>query len=585
MIEMKLYRPNKDYLIYLASIDDKIINSKNIIGVPLRLNELIYFLPITSPIEGGFDDGKSKKSSPTIMKMIDVKNGTCYGRCLFSNMFAIPYKELEVIDISNFEQDKMILMEKKLEFIRKNQKRILKSANMIFKQKIKNYDQRYLKATVNFTKIEEAALRWEIQKYGKHYNSFPDQIYFLTNPNTEGISEYYLMNKKMKVAKISFDNATQKVDRLIEIFNEEYAPFECFYKGELSSEEITTWFKGRGIPSWRDGLDDLLENLGIKDKDVLLNKAYGLSLSDQYWLNPVERYLDWDDINFFDHDFNSRDFVEASFDDKFIDNNVDFYSPNNTSDGMLKKAWIVGNDKKRYLLKSSFKQKGLEPFNEILSGMIAEVIGLKHVSYTIEIMSKTALSKCECFIDKETEFISAYAVLRKMETNMKDDEILIMKKYVDILSKNGIDNVEEKLAKMFILDYLMINQDRHLGNFGIVRNVDSLRWLDVAPNFDSGQSMCSQKDVYEMNFENAFGCFFNHKNIDFEGILDYALKLCPKIEVDFIKLQRTPFEWKKELLKYQYVSLIDDEKIDILIEGLKLRISKLKNKLIDNGLT
>ena len=34
-------------------------------------------------------------------------------------------------------------------------------------------------------------------------------------------------------------------------------------------------------------------------------------------------------------------------------------------------------------------------------------------------------------------------------------------------------------------------------------------------------------------------------------------------------------------MKYQYVSLISDEKIDVLIEGLKLRIAKLKENLFN----
>ena len=90
----------------------------------------------------------------------------------------------------------------------------------------------------------------------------------------------------------------------------------------------------------------------------------------------------------------------ASFEDKFVDNRaVDFYSPNNTSDGMLKKAWIVGEDNQRYLLKGSFKRKGLEPFNEVLSGMIAQAINLEYIPYTIEVMNKTLFSKCKCFID------------------------------------------------------------------------------------------------------------------------------------------------------------------------------------------
>ena len=46
---MRLYRPKSDYIQYLFARDKRIINSENTIGVPIRLNELIYFLPIDSP--------------------------------------------------------------------------------------------------------------------------------------------------------------------------------------------------------------------------------------------------------------------------------------------------------------------------------------------------------------------------------------------------------------------------------------------------------------------------------------------------------------------------------------------------------
>ena len=43
-------------------------------------------------------------------------------------------------------------------------------------------------------------------------------------------------------------------------------------------------------------------------------------------MNPVERLMGWKDINFFDHDFNSQDFIDASFEYKFVDNiSLDFY--------------------------------------------------------------------------------------------------------------------------------------------------------------------------------------------------------------------------------------------------------------------
>ena len=42
---------------------------------------------------------------------------------------------------------------------------------------------------------------------------------------------------------------------------------------------------------------------------------------------------------------------------------------------------------------------------------------------------------------------------------------------------------------MILLDYLIMNVDRHLNNLGIIRDVNTLRWLRVAPIFDSGEAM------------------------------------------------------------------------------------------------
>ncbi len=44
-----------------------------------------------------------------------------------------------------------------------------------------------------------------------------------------------------------------------------------------------------------------------------------------------------------------------------------------------------------------------------------------------------------------------------------------------------------------MFDYLMANTDRHFGNFGVIRNVDTLEWVGPAPIFDSGTSLWHDK--------------------------------------------------------------------------------------------
>ena len=42
---------------------------------------------------------------------------------------------------------------------------------------------------------------------------------------------------------------------------------------------------------------------------------------------------------------------------------------------------------------------------------------------------------------------------------------------------------------MLCVDFLVANSDRHLNNFGILRDTKSLEWKSMAPVFDSGNSL------------------------------------------------------------------------------------------------
>ena len=105
--------------------------------------------------------------------------------------------------------------------------------------------------------------------------------------------------------------------------------------------------------------------------------------------------------------------------------------------------------------------------------------------YTIDIYKDTLVSKCPCFIDKNTEFISCFQV----ESGIEKDNISDYEKYVAKLEEKGIKDARIKIENMFILDFFMLNDDRHLNNFGIIGDVNNLKWLDVVPIFDNGQSL------------------------------------------------------------------------------------------------
>lgn len=40
-----------------------------------------------------------------------------------------------------------------------------------------------------------------------------------------------------------------------------------------------------------------------------------------------------------------------------------------------------------------------------------------------------------------------------------------------------------------MLDFILANEGRHLGDFGVIRNLDTLEWESVCPVFDTGRSL------------------------------------------------------------------------------------------------
>ena len=113
-----------------------------------------------------------------------------------------------------------------------------------------------------------------------------------------------LMNKDVEVMTLEYDSISCSFTKIYNVSNMEYAPYiisRISNDNDALLKRASRWFLGRGIPSWRDRLDLLLHRLNIIAPNELLNKAFGLSLSDQYWLKPFDTNIKYDDVNFFDN--------------------------------------------------------------------------------------------------------------------------------------------------------------------------------------------------------------------------------------------------------------------------------------------
>lgn len=366
------------------------------------------------------------------------------------------------------------------------------------------------------------------------------------------------MNKNTPVLEVEYMSGVGVFTNIYALYNTDYMPYHLY----VSCIELSEWFKNRGIPSFRDQLDLLMHRLNVHAPSELLDKAFDLSLSDQYWLKPIDLNISHDKINFFENDFEYAPFMDASLskNTNCIQNESSLYSPNNTTDGMLRKAWII-EDGIRYLLKGGYKNETLQPFNEVLASEICRRLGFDHVEYTLAIYKDMVVSKCPCFIDINTELVTGRQVTGRQ---IMDDSIDDYDSYIKKLESEGIEDARIKMENMFILDYLMLNEDRHLNNFGIIRNVNTLKWVDVAPIFDNGQSL-------NIQYDGEYKFFYEIK--PFKEIIQVIQDL-NRIDID--KLQDLP-AWFDDLLhQYHHMTYYSDQRIHKLCILLNRQIHNLK---------
>ena len=129
---------------------------------------------------------------------------------------------------------------------------------------------------------------------------------------------------------------------------------------------------------------------------------------------------------------------------------------------------------------------------------------------------------------------------------------------------------------MFILDYLILNEDRHLNNFGIIRDVNTLKWIDITPIFDNGQSL----NILDYNdcelVINGQGRFF-HSVLDFDLIIS---KIKDIKRIDLSKLDDVVLKFEEVLHKYQEITKMTDRRINNICTLLMSRINKLR-RIID----
>ncbi len=321
---------------------------------------------------------------------------------------------------------------------------------------------------------------------------------------------YTLMHGEVEVADL--DIGGSGISSIASIRSPDHMPIGTVTKNGGDRHALNEWWTGLCIPDSRRGLGCLLVELSIGGPTEILTESLGLSLSDQYWIRPADPDIAWIDVDFFRNPF-SGDVGDLLFGDHPDKDTIDPSSPDNTTEGNLRKRWSIVDDR-RILLKHGSRPVYQEPFNEVIASEILELLDIPHVPYGLVRLGGDILSSCRDFVDTDTEFISAY---RAMKTRKQRNDESRYGFFVSVCADHGLDAVPF-LDRMLSFDYLIANTDRHLNNFGIIRDATTLEWIGFAPLSDNGGSLwfdCSTEDVgntarleskpFKMDFEKQLG--------------------------------------------------------------------------------
>lgn len=375
-----------------------------------------------------------------------------------------------------------------------------------------------------------------------------------------------LMHKRTAVADIELDDASGFIQKISNVYAEEHLPVGVPVRhGVTDRTALNEWWTDRSIPASRSGIREALETLDITSTKMLLIRCYGLSLSDQYWICPEGSNLTWDKINFFNNDF-SDDIGDVLFGNNKKANPINFSSPDNTSDGNLKKRWKIINGK-RCLIKGGSSPFRQQPFNEVIAAGIAERLKIPHISYSITWNKGAPYSICEDFVTENTELVPAWRIIK---TQKKDNSTSVYQHFVNCCEALGVKDVVPFLDRMIVLDYIIANEDRHLNNFGLLRNAETLEWIGMAPIYDSGSSLGYDKVAGQIRSERSVECKpFKKHHIE-------QLRLVSSFDwIDFDRLSDIEKLITKTLSSKGAEEYIDDNRIKVIAETVRRRIDNV----------
>ena len=270
-----------------------------------------------------------------------------------------------------------------------------------------------------------------------------------------------------------------RVDRVFPAAKK-FAPIEL--RANPTDEALGRWLRGRTVPANRAYVRNFLAKQGLSERDPrgILAVSRGLSLQDVFWIAEDGFPGRWADVNFYENPF-SRVLAWLAFTGygSYVRTSVRS-SPEYTTNGALPKCWrrVGGNI---LLFKGGSEgaaNAGREPQSEFHAAQVAAALGVPHVAYGLARFKGRLCSTCPLFTSQKVSFVP-FARLTSAKTLDELEDFL----------RGFAPALLPDLRRILVFDALVRNEDRHLGNVGLLVDNATNESRGLAPAFDHGLSL------------------------------------------------------------------------------------------------
>ncbi len=298
----------------------------------------------------------------------------------------------------------------------------------------------------------------------------------------------------------------------LEIINEALLPLLL-----VNSKDANKWLETRAIDCHRANSRLLKKALRLTEKDDIstVTSVNAVTITDCYWIKPLDSKLKYSDVRF-DNDYFSNLALTGNYDSfNKAANSKTSKTPELTNIGSFEKCWKLKGGQWWMYKKANHD----EMFSELFIYHLGIELGFNMAEYK----RGKGIIKTKDFTDNAlVNFEPAYSF-------MKDCEDYIAT--VDMLRSICPDAVGD-YVRMLFLDTICANPDRHTFNFGILRDIDTGEILGLAPNFDNNMALISRGYPKNITRKNDLLIRLFNELLDFDKRLK---RYIPDISEDMIK--------------------------------------------------